>query len=165
MKHLSIFILSSLIALTASAAVNRKEAKTMAKLGQGNASEVELAKIVEPKATNTEVKEFAQRMVSDHSRAFDQLQELAKVEKVTLKGGMDAEHEKFAKQLAEKKLGAEYDRTYMKQMVKDHKKDKSDIEKALKQTKNLELKAWEAKGLETVRDHLKMAEEISAKLK
>ncbi len=50
-------------------------------------------------------------------------------------------------------------------MIKDHKNDRSDVEKAIKQTKNLELKAWEGKELDTIDEHLKLAEEIRAKLK
>ncbi|HSP33657.1 MAG TPA: DUF4142 domain-containing protein [Thermoanaerobaculia bacterium] len=165
MKKLSVFLLATAFALTASAAVNSKDRKTMEKLGQGESSEVDLAKIVEPKATSADVKEFARRMISDHGKAFDKLERLAKEEKVSLKSGMDKEHKKFAATLAKEKLGAAYDRTYMAEMVKDHRKDKSDIDKAIKQTKNAELKAWEREALETVTGHLKMAEEIRAKLK
>ncbi len=50
-------------------------------------------------------------------------------------------------------------------MIKDHKNDRSDVEKAIKQTKNLELKAWEGTELDTIDEHLKLAEEIRAKLK
>ena len=61
--------------------------------------------------------------------------------------------------------GAAYDRTYIEQMVKDHEKDRSDVEKAIKATKNIELKAFEGKELDTIKAHLKLAEEIRAKLK
>ena len=165
MKQLSIFVFTLAFAVSASAALSSTDRKTMLKLGQGDSSEVDLAKLVVPKATNEEVKDFAQRMISDHGKSFDRLDEIARAEKVTLKGGMDAEHKKFAKQLSKKKLGAAYDRTYMKQMVEDHKKDKSGLEKAIRKTKNLELKAWEGKELDTVKEHLKMAEDIRAQLK
>ncbi len=78
MKHLSILFLALTIAIPAAAALNSKDRKTMTKLGQGDTSEVDLAKLVVPKATNEEVKDFAQRMITDHSKAFDKLDELAK---------------------------------------------------------------------------------------
>ena len=165
MKQLSVFLFTLTFAVTASAALSSKDRKTMVKLGQGNTSEVDLAKDVLPNATSPDVKEFAQRMIDDHSKAFDRLSELAKAEKVTLKTGMDAEHKKFAAKLAKEKAGAAYDRTYIEQMVKDHEKDRSDVEKAIKATKNIELKAFEGKELDTIKAHLKLAEEIRAKLK
>ena len=167
MKHLWIVSLSlSLsLALTAAASVNRSDRNTMIKLGQGDTSEVDLAKIVEPKATNADVKAFAKRMIDEHTKAFDELERIAKAEKVTLKGGMDSEHKKFASELAKKKLGAEYDRTYVEQMVKDHTKDRSAVEKALKTIKNDELKRWAENELKTIEEHLKLVEEVRGKLK
>ena len=137
----------------------------MDKLGQGESSEVDLAKIVEPKATATDVKEFARRMIDDHGRGYEKLEAIGKSEKVSVKGGMDAEHKKFAATLAKEKLGEPYDRTYMAEMVKDHEKDASDIRKAIKKIKNAEFKSWAEDALKTVEAHLAMAKEIRAKLK
>jgi putative membrane protein len=158
-------IASLLFAVSAFAAVSRTEEHLMVKLGQGNTSEVDLAKIVEPKATNAEVKAFAQRMISDHGAGFEKLEKFAHAEHVKLEGGMDAEHKEFAAKLAKEKLGKPYDRTYMEEMVKDHKSDRAEVEKALKEIKNPELKKWAEEQLKTIDEHLKMSEEIEKKLR
>jgi putative membrane protein len=44
---------------------------------KGNRAEVELGKMVESKAKDPEVKQFAQMMVKDHTDALNQLQKLA----------------------------------------------------------------------------------------
>ena len=163
MKLLS--IASLLFAVSAFAAVSPTEQHLMVKLGQGNTSEVDLAKVVEPKATNVEVKDFAKRMISDHGAAFEKLEKFAHAQHVKVKGGMDAEHKKFEAKLAKEKLGKAYDRTYMEEMVKDHKSDREDIEKALKEIKNPELKQWAEDGLKTVEEHLRIAEALEKKLR
>jgi putative membrane protein len=163
MKHL--FISTLLFATSAVAAMSPTDHHLMVKLGQGNTSEVDLAKIVEPKATNTEVNEFAQRMISDHSKAFEKLERIAGAEHVKLEGGMDAEHKEFAAKLAERKIGSSYDRTYMEEMVTDHRKDREDVKKALKEIKDPELKAWAEDALKTIDEHLRMAEKIEQKLR
>jgi putative membrane protein len=164
MKRL-ICICTVLIATSLFAKTNSEEKELMVKLGQGNASEVDLARIVEPKATNPDVKAFARQMIADHGKAFEQLEGMAREENVTLKSGMDAEHVKFASTLAARKIGATYDRTYVDEMVKDHESDKKDAEEALRKIKDPDLKRWTEAQLVTIEHHLKMAEDLRDKLK
>lgn len=162
---LAIAVAISFTAAAASAKLGSSDRKLMEKLGQGDSSEVELAKIVKPNTEHAGVKDFAQKMIDDHSKAFSELDKIADAEKAPLKSGMDAEHKKFAAKLAKEKHGLPYDRTYIDEMVKDHKKDKSDVEKAIKEIKDPTLKHWAENELKTVEEHLKLAEELHAKVK
>ena len=137
----------------------------MIKLGQGESSEVVLARIVEPKATASDVKEFAHRMIDDHSRGWDKLEAIAKHEGVTLVGGMDAEHREFEAKLAKERTGEPYDRTYIDEMVMDHQKDAADLRDAIKEIDEPQFKAWAEEALKTVEAHLAMAKEIRAKMR
>ena len=58
--------------------------------------------------------------------------------------------------------GAAFDREYMKHMVADHKKDVSDFQKQARSGKDAEVKAYAAKTLRTLQDHLRMAQTLDA---
>src|SRR5688500_18752963 len=58
----------------------------------GGLAEVELSQLAITKATNTEVKQFAQMMVADHSAANSELKTLATAKGLVLPTELDAEH-------------------------------------------------------------------------
>jgi putative membrane protein len=64
----------------------------------------------------------------------------------------------------EKLSGAAFDRAYMADMVADHVADVAEFQRASKTAKDPDLKAWAAKTLPTLQDHLKSAKEINAKV-
>ena len=59
---------------------------------------------------------------------------------------------------------SEFDRAYMTEMLKDHEKDVAAFERTSQQADDADLKAWTAKTLPTLREHLKMAQDISRKV-
>ena len=61
------------------------------KVAQINLGEVELGKLAQQKGNNPAVKDFARRMIQDHTQAEDDLQQLAKQESVTLPSQPGAE--------------------------------------------------------------------------
>jgi putative membrane protein len=135
------------------------------KLGQGEVSEVELARTVQSNASDLDVKEFTNILITDHSKAFDELKPIASARNVTLDSSMDDEHKKFASTLSKKPIGTSYDRTYVKQMVKDHKKDIKDLEKARSEATDPAMQQWLDNSLAVVRTHLKIAETLDRKFR
>jgi putative membrane protein len=130
---------------------------------QGGMEEVELGKLAAEKASNPDVKSFGQRMVDDHSKANDQLKQLAAQKGVTLSATLSPTKKGEVNKLS-KLSGAAFDRTYVSMMVKDHKKDVAEFEKTSKNAKDADLKGWAAATLPTLQDHLKMIQDISAGL-
>jgi putative membrane protein len=65
----------------------------------------------------------------------------------------------------EKLSGAQFDRAYMSEMVADHKKDVAEFRKQSTSGKDSDLKAFAAKTLPTLEDHLKMAQSTDAAVK
>ena len=128
----------------------------------GGMAEVELGKLAVANATSSDVKQFAQRMVDDHSKANDELKALAAQKNVKLPAELDAKHKAVVDKLAKQK-GAGFDAAYMSEMVNDHNTDVALFQKESKSGKDAETKAWAAKTLPTLQEHQKMAKEIHAK--
>jgi putative membrane protein len=131
------------------------------KAAQGGMMEVEAGKVAQSKAQHAEVKQFAQRMVTDHGKANDELKALARSKNVELPTALDKQHRAHVDNLG-KQSGAEFDRAYMKHMVDDHKKDVAEFEKQSKSAKDPDLRKWAGEKLPTLREHLKMAESTHA---
>lgn len=129
------------------------------KAAEGGLMEVELGNLAQQKASNDAVKQFGQRMVTDHSKANDELKSLAQQKGVTLPTEMDAKG-KAMKARLEKLSGEAFDKAYMKDMVTDHTKDVSEFEKASNTAKDNDVKTWAGKTLPTLQDHLKQAKEV-----
>src|SRR5262249_31698656 len=94
----------------------------MQEAASGGLMEVELGKIAAQRASSSDVKEFGQRMVTDHTKANDQLKDLAASKNVTLHERLDAKQQAEVTRLS-KLSGHEFDQSYMKTMTTDHERD------------------------------------------
>lgn len=130
----------------------------------GGMAEVMGGQTASTKATGADVKAFGQRMVTDHGKANDELKALATQKGMALPMDLDAEH-KSAMEKLNAKSGKDFDKEYMQQMVEDHEKDVKEFQKASTDSKDPDLKAWAAKTLPVLQDHLKMAKDTAAKTK
>jgi putative membrane protein len=132
------------------------------KAAEGGKAEVELGKLAQEKAASPEVKQFGERMVNDHSKANDQLQEVVQKEGVTLPTKLDAK-DAATKARLEKLSGEAFDRAYMKDMVADHTKDVREFKNEAKNGKDPDVKNFAAQTAPTLEDHLKEAKNIAPK--
>ena len=132
----------------------------MKKAAEGGLAEVELGKLATEKASNPEVKKFGQRMVDDHSKANEQLKQMAAEEHVKLPENLSAK-DKATKARLEKLSGDEFDKAYMRDMVKDHKQDVAEFQKESKSAHDPAVKNFAQQTLPTLQDHLKEAEKIA----
>jgi putative membrane protein len=132
------------------------------KAARGGLAEVELGQLAVQKASSEEVKKFGQRMVDDHSKANDELKQVAAQEHIDLPQDLSAK-DKATKARLEKLSGEQFDKAYMTDMVKDHQKDVAEFEHESKTAKVPAVKSFAQQTLPTLRDHLKEAEKIAPK--
>ena len=151
-------------ALAQGAAVPAADRAFAEKAAAGGAAEVEGGKVAEQRAANDKVKQFGARMVQDHGKANDELKQIASGKGLQLPSAPDA-HDQQEMARMQKLSGAEFDRAYMDHMVKDHKKDIAEFRKQASSGKDPEIKAFAAKTLPTLQEHLKMAEAADAEVK
>lgn len=130
----------------------------------GGMLEVQIAQLALTKASSPKVKEFAQTMVTDHSKANEELKTLAQQKNITLPDTLSEENQKKYKDL-EEESGADFDKAYSEFMVKDHKDDIDKFKKAADKAKDGDLKSWAAGKLPVLEHHLTMAQEVEEAVK
>jgi len=149
---------------TAQARERNPDQKFVEEAASGGMAEVEAGKLAQSKASAAPVKAFAQQMVADHTKANDQLKQIALGKGITLPTAPDRSHSRDLEK-AGKLQGADFDREYMKMMVADHKKTVSLFEKEAKSGKDAELKSFASTMLPDLQKHLQMAQSTEAEVK
>jgi putative membrane protein len=132
---------------------------------EGGMLEVALGRLAATKAMNAEVKEFASRMVTDHSKAGADLTAIAATKNLMLptQEQVKAKHQELFAKL-EKLEGAEFDRAYMIAMVEDHDKDVALFEKQAKDGRDVALTDFARQSLPILREHQKMSKQVRVKV-
>ncbi len=128
------------------------------KAAEGGLAEVQLADLAKQKASNPEVKQFADRMATDHGKANDELKSLAQTKNSTLPSDLSAKDKALRDRLS-KLSGEQFDRAYMQAMVKDHTHDVNEFRHESQAAKDPDVKAFAAKTLPTLEQHLQLAQQ------
>lgn len=144
------------------------------KAAEAGMAEVQLGQLAAERASSPDVKNFAQMMVRDHSKAGDELKRTVSGRDVQLPAQLDEKHRDKLEKLRQLQ-GAEFDREYMQTMVDGHEdvvdllgdraneasKPSGDGARAALETA---VNDWAAKTLPTVQQHLRQAREIRERL-
>ena len=156
-------VLLTVAGLASAQALSDADREFMRKAASGGAGEVELGRLATERATRPTVKDFGAKMVKDHSAANAELATLARTKGVELPNGLTPEDQALRDRLAALQ-GADFDRTYMQEMVKDHTQDVAEFEKASQTASDPDVKAWAAAKLPTLREHLALARDINSQV-
>jgi putative membrane protein len=142
-------------------AVSSSDRQFMMKAAMSGMEEVEMSRLAAQHAASDAVKQFAQRMIDDHTRANTELMQLAASKGVTLPTAPDA---KLQAELAKMGAlnGADFDRSYIREAgVKEHEKAAKLMQRASTGAADTDLRAFAAKTLPVVQEHLTMARSMS----
>jgi putative membrane protein len=166
------FAWAGLAALTTSAASPSESAKSTAKTktsstmmsdtdfakaaAEGGFAEVRFGELAEDKASSKTVKDLAQRMVDDHTKADDSLKTAASKDNISIPAQLDAKDQAVYARLSQLS-GAAFDRAYARDMVRDHETDIAMFRHEANDGKDASIKTFAAQTLPTLEDHLKLA--------
>jgi putative membrane protein len=141
--------------------MDKKFAMTAA---MGGMAEVEMARLALTKASSDAVKQYAQKMIDDHTAANDELMQIASTKNLTLPTAPDAKHRAMMAKM-EKLSGAAFDHEYvMTAGHKDHQKMEKLFRDESTRGRDADLKAFAAKTLPVVQQHLQMARDLHDKM-
>jgi putative membrane protein len=126
-------------------------------------AEVALAKVGIDKATDPEVKAFADRLIQDHTKANDQLTQIMQAKSMEMPAAdpaeAKAEHDRITAL-----SGTEFDREFMMHWVSSHEKGIELYSSEAEAGKDAELKQFAADTVPTLREHLDEAKRIESSL-
>ena len=126
---------------------------------QDGQKEVALGELAQKRATNAQVKKFAQMMVQDHQAAGTELKQLASKHNVQLDADT-AEDVTEARERMMKLEGREFDQAYMSAMVQEHEEAVNEVEKKV-ESDNADVRQWATKTLPKLRQHLEEARRLN----
>jgi putative membrane protein len=127
---------------------------------QGGIAEVQLAQLTLQKSSNEQVKQFAQRMVADHTKMNEQMKPVAQQLGVAIPTEVSKKDKKTLSEL-QGLSGPAYDQAYIKDMVKDHKKDLSDFQMEASSGQDPTVKDAANQGSQVIAQHLQMIQQLA----
>lgn len=125
---------------------------------QGDASEVKLGELAEKNGGSAQMKDFGKTLVTDHTKAGDQVKATAKEVGVTVKDEPSSEAQRDYDKLAKLK-GAAFDREFARMSVEDHQKDIGKFQKEA-DAKSGPVSTMAQQQLPTLKKHLQMAQSL-----
>jgi putative membrane protein len=129
----------------------------------GGMAEVQLGKLATENASNGDVKRFGQMMVDDHTKANNELMQIAKDKQLMAPHALKPQDQETYDKLS-KLSGEQFDREYMQHMVADHQKDVAAFKKASQSASDPDVKQFASSTLPTLQKHLDDAKDIHGKL-
>jgi putative membrane protein len=144
----------------ARAAVN--DSLFAAAAASGGLAEVSISEVGLQRATDPELKRFSQQMIDEHTRVNQELITLAAQKRIPLPRTMDARAQFCAESLAGL-TGEEFDRCYAKAQLIAHMDSVAAFEAEAERGLDPNIKAFAAKTLPHVKDHLKTIKPIAMK--
>jgi|SRR5690348_17130206 len=144
--------------------LSSSDRKFMEKAAAGGMAEIQLGSLAKQRGSSDEVKKFGAQMSRDHSKASDELREIASSKGVTLPTSLDRDARDEMSKLS-RLTGDKFDRAYMDHMVKDHQKDVKEFQQASKDAKDPDVKGFASKTLAVIEGHLQVAQRTDDAIK
>ena len=145
----------------ASDSLDRKDQRYVKKAAEGGLTEVELGRLAQTKASNDGVKQFGAMMEKDHGKANDELKRIAEAKGMQVPALPDRDENQRIEKLKQASDGADFDKKYMADMVKDHEKDLKFFREAARNAKDPEIKSFFQETAQTIKEHLAMARKVA----
>jgi putative membrane protein len=135
------------------------------KAGEAGVAEVEMGQLGAAKSGNAEVKAFAEKMVTDHSKLNKELMTVAKTKDLKVPTEPGLIHKGMKEKFEHQSADADFNHDFMQQMVKDHEAAVKLFQTAANDTTlDPDLRALAKKTLPTLERHLSDAQQLEAKL-
>jgi putative membrane protein len=161
------FVALALITLIGPAAaqgqLNNADQEFVKKAAIGGVAEVELGRVATQRAARPSVRSFGERMVTDHGRGNAELATLARSKGMDVSNTLDVTHQAMRDRLSGLS-GADFDRAYMSEMVRDHTEDVALFERAAQSSTDADVKAFAERSLPMLRDHLALARQVNSEV-
>ena len=130
---------------------------------EGNLAEIQTGQLAQRNGSNQTVKQFGQRMVTDHTNLLEQAKSIAAAKGITPPTAPSAKDQATYRTLAAK-TGTAFDKAYITDMINDHAQDISHFEQEVNSGADPDIRALASKALPTLQEHLRLAENAARQL-
>jgi putative membrane protein len=144
--------------------LNSGDYKFVSGAARGGLMEVQVGELAKAKATGQRVRDFADKIVKDHSKANDELKQLAATKQTALPAQISTREQSSIDRL-QTLSGPDFDKAFIADAVKDHKKDVKEFQEAAKSAADPDVRAFAQKMLPTLEEHLRMAQDLEGQIK
>lgn len=132
----------------------------LAQAAEGGLFEVEAGRLASEKGRHAGVKSLGATLSSDHTDAAQRLRDLAAAKGVTLPTTVSAAQRETLQKLGQAS-GADFDRLFLAQVgIEAHQRDIAAFERAARESKDADVKAFATATLPTLRHHLSTAQQL-----
>ena len=157
MKSLAAIVALAALTLPAAADTAQQFAN---KVAISDMFEVESSKLIQEKSTQGAVKDFARKMVEDHTKTSNELRTTAReIKGIELPMRLDADHQKKLDALRTASAN-QLDQLYKTDQIEAHQTAVKLFEDYAKSGDNAQLKSWAQKVLPDLGHHLEMAQRL-----
>ncbi|MEO5601999.1 MAG: DUF4142 domain-containing protein [Cyclobacteriaceae bacterium] len=143
---------------------SRNDAQFVEEVVASNYAEIKMAEIANQRSRNSEVKQIAQMLQTDHSGSLNELKTLAQSKAISV----PVEENDEARQKMENfsaESGKDFDVKWCKEMIDKHEDNIDRFEKRLENSDDADLKSWISRTLPTLRSHHDKLKACQEKLK
>lgn len=132
-------------------------------LRTNNLLEIRLGSLAGRRSSNAAVKQFAQRMVSDHTTMGNEWTSLASRLRLATSSALDVNQQQVVSQLSSVPA-ADFDRQYMSTAVQFHQNVIGLLQTGASSAQSPEVRQLAAKGLPIVQQHLTLAQQVASQI-
>lgn len=126
-------------------------------------TEITFSKLALQKSTNPQVKAYAQKMITDHTKLESEMKPEADKLGVAPASALDSQHQQLYDQMNQLS-GTDFDKQYMTAMSTDHHKSLDAFKSEESSTQDAQLKPVVKKGEKVVAQHTAMADKMQTKM-
>jgi len=134
------------------------DAQFVREAGSAGLAEVRMGQLAEQNSQNQALKDFGQRLVADHTKANQQLTQIASEKGLQAPTSMSSSDQKMIDRLSSA-TGAEFDRSCKRHAIEAHEKAIRLFKSAAK-SKDPQISTFAQQTLPTLEEHLRMAREL-----
>jgi putative membrane protein len=116
--------------------------------------EANLGQLAQTVASSQPVKDYARMLVTDHTKDFNELNDVAHQANLNRPDAIDAEHNKMMIDPFQKLTGAAFDHRYIQEMITGHTKAIAVYKKESADAQNPALKSYAEQALPVLQKHL-----------
>jgi putative membrane protein len=136
------------------------EKDLVGKLAGGSLAEIKMGNLAQTNGQSQEVKDLGKTMANDHSKIDNNLRLWAEKKNVVLSHEVPAKREREFDSL-KGLTGKDFDQKYTEMMLEDHQKDIQEVQDAIPNIHDKDLKALLSDSLPILENHMRKTEHVA----